>query len=155
VYRKDILERKSFFQKFYVEAIFFISITILVNSCLTLSSLEVFWNTLLFMDTVNERYGSDDRILLFIENKTDEILVVRSVGFDGQMVGAELIRISKHKEVKIKITKGRKINIIGGNTGVQYLEMECNVDSETVTVYPCRFYGEVRESINYPSPFAR
>jgi hypothetical protein len=118
---------------FFIFSVFFIIITI--NSC---STLEGFWNTLLFMDTLNERDDSVEKIIVFIENKTDEMVVVRAVAFDGESVGAELTRISKQSEAKIKITKGRKINIIGGRTGARYMETECTVDSETITIYPSR-----------------
>jgi hypothetical protein len=118
---------------FFLFSVFFIIITI--NSC---STLGVFWDTLLFMDTLNERDASVEKIMVFIENKTDETVVVRAVAFDGESVGAELTRISKQSEKKIEITKGRKINIIGGHTGVRYIETECIVDSETLTIYPSR-----------------
>jgi hypothetical protein len=128
----SVLKTIFHYAKKFFSVIFIITTT---NSC---STIEGFWNTLLFMDTINERDDSMDKIFVFIENKTDEMVVVRSVAFDGQSVGAELTRISKQNEVKIKITKGRKINIIGGRTGVQYMETECTVDSETITVYPSR-----------------
>ncbi|MDR2534748.1 MAG: hypothetical protein LBD29_01785 [Treponema sp.] len=88
------------------------------------------------MDTLNERDESDEKILVFIENKTDELLVVRAVAFDGELVGAELTRIPKQSEITLTITKGRIINIIGGRTSVRYIEMQCNIDSETITIYP-------------------
>jgi hypothetical protein len=130
----------------YAKRIFFVYfIIITINSC---STIGVFWDTLLFMDTVNERVDSTEKILVFIENKTDEMVAVRSVAFDGQSVGAELTRISKQNKVTIKITRGRKINIIGGRTGVQYMETECAVDSETITVYPSRELVHVKQEGN-------
>jgi hypothetical protein len=105
------------------------------------------WNMLLYSDTQNEVYhDSEDKITLFIENKTNETLVIRIIAFDGQLVGAELIRIPpKQGEVAIRVTKERKIRILGGNTGKLYIEMVCAVDNETVIVSPSVVKAELRE----------
>ncbi|MDR0524834.1 MAG: hypothetical protein LBG90_03070 [Spirochaetaceae bacterium] len=108
---------------------------ILLQSC---ALTEGLWNILLVADTWTERFNSDEKIQLFIDNKTDEIILVRALGFDKQTPGVELARIPKQSEALIKVTKGRKIELTGGNSRIRYREITVTEDSETVTVFPVR-----------------
>jgi hypothetical protein len=65
------------------------------------------------MDSVDERRDSEEKIQIFIENKTNEILVIY---VNDYLKGAELARVAKGKEQRINITKGRTIYVSGGNT---------------------------------------
>jgi hypothetical protein len=97
-------------------------------SCEILSGI---YKTMVFLDSVNERHDAEGKIEIFIDNKTNETLIIFVNGFKK---GAELSRILQGKEQRIKITKGRTIYISGGNTGKDYCEIICDDDGETFTI---------------------
>jgi hypothetical protein len=106
----------------------FIPIFIIMSSCSILAAIS---ETLIFLDSVNETIDSEEKIQIFIENKTNEAIVVF---VNGYLKGAELARISKGKEEMIKITKGRTIYVSGGITQKKYREIICDADSEVYII---------------------
>ena len=107
---------------------FFTIILLAISSC---STLPAIFEMLVFLDSVNETIGSEEKIKIFIENKTSETIVIF---VNGYLKGADLARIPRGKEKEIKITKGRTIYISGGTTQKEYGKIICDVDSETIII---------------------
>jgi len=92
--------------------------------------------------TISSRDKEDDirgNIHVYIENKTNEIILVNIVylDIDGKKTGKsmELARVSKSEIKMINISKGRRVSVTGGNTRKEYFETICENDYETFVIY--------------------
>jgi hypothetical protein len=101
--------------------IFLISIT--TSSCIEfLKATKPYWET----KDEDGVYGYYYKI--YLENKTDEIVVV--FYYDGRRVGS----IQKGKIKAFNIERGGSIYIIGRNSQRQYLSVICGRDQMTVII---------------------
>jgi hypothetical protein len=95
-------------------------------------------NTISSKDKENDIPGY---VHVYIENKTDEIIVVNLVDLDsyGEKTGktVELARVPKGEIKMLNIQKGRrkKISVMGGHTRKIYLESVCETDFETFVIF--------------------
>jgi hypothetical protein len=108
--------------------IFFVIMSTIFFSC---TSLVAIIDTIQFLDSATERGENEGDIVIFIDNRTDEILIIF---VNGYKKGVELARILPKNEQKLSISKGRTIYISGGNTGKDYSEIICDNDGETFTI---------------------
>jgi hypothetical protein len=47
---------------------------------------------------------------------------------------SQIARISPHSSQEIRVKQGRTIRIIGGNTGIEYMNIEC-LYTDFITIY--------------------
>jgi len=107
---------------------FLIIIFITITSCQALSAI---YHTFIIIDSASERLDKEDQIYIYIDNKTNETLVLYVSGYN---TGVELARISQREVKEIKITKGRTIYISGGNSQINYLMISCDNEGELFTI---------------------
>jgi hypothetical protein len=100
--------------------------------CLTLDSCAGLYETLVFMNSIEEQDNRHGRIMFFVDNQTDEALVLF---VNGYFKGAELARVPLGSMQGIYISKGRTIYVSGGNTQREYGQWECNNESEVFSIY--------------------
>jgi len=123
---------------FYILCVLFIST---ISSC---KLLAVIIDIGTVTDTVSSNNKDNDiigNVQIYIENKTDEIIVVfaklkRTIYEKGnENMEIDLARIPKGKMKKINVKKGMEIYIIGGHTQRKYREIVCDIDQETIVIY--------------------
>jgi hypothetical protein len=85
-----------------------------------------------FMDSVEPQDDRYSRIMVFVDNQTNEILILF---VNGYFKGAELARIPPKTMQGFYISKGRKIYVSGGTTQREYGQWECNNESEIFSIY--------------------
>jgi hypothetical protein len=89
-------------------------------------------------DTINEQKDTEGKIVVSLENKTDEILAIFLVAefYPGnKKLWSQIARISPHSLQEVRVTQGKTIRIIGGNTGIEYTDIEC-LYADFITIYP-------------------
>ena len=91
-----------------------------------------------FSDAAAERIDSEDKILIFLENRTNELLVV-FVQSLNERAEAELARLAPHSVNDIRISRERVIRIVGGNSGATYGKLLCDYDGLSYIVYPLTY----------------
>jgi hypothetical protein len=110
--------------------------TIIVSViCLTLDSCAgapLLYETLVFMNSIEAQDDRHGRIMFFIDNQTNEVLVLF---VNGYFKGAELARVPAGSMRGIYISKGRTIYVSGGTTHREYGLWECNNESEVFSIY--------------------
>jgi hypothetical protein len=91
------------------------------------------------LSSVNKEDDIQGNIHVYIENKTDEIILVNHIYLDigGEKTGKslELGRVSKSEIKMLNIKKGITIFFIGGNTRKVYFETICEKDYETFVIW--------------------
>jgi hypothetical protein len=109
--------------------------------------------TFLLHDTLNEETELEKKLVMTLENKTDEILTIFLVEelFPGnKKLWAQIARIPPHNSKEVKVTQGKTIRIIGGNTRIEYMDIEC-IYEDFITVYPQKNIPYVPDNSSRPT----
>jgi hypothetical protein len=103
-------------------------------------------------DTLNEENEYEKKLVMTLENKTDEILAIFLVAeflFENKKLWAQIAKIPPHSIQEVKVTEGRTIRIIGGNTRIEYTDIEC-LYADFITIYPQKNIPYVPENSGPP-----
>jgi uncharacterized protein (UPF0248 family) len=132
----------KFGKKAMVYGLLAIVLLLYINSCASLLLAG------LIHDTITEGNDTEEKIVISLENKTNEILIIFLLAefFPGnKKLWAQVARIPAHSIQEVRVSRGRTIRIIGGNSRIEYTDIEC-IDENFFTIYPQRNIPYVPEN---------
>jgi uncharacterized membrane protein YdjX (TVP38/TMEM64 family) len=100
-----------------------------MNSCAAIQYLYMTASIAQAMDISAEERDPGEKVTVVIDNRTGETLVIFAE------YGAQLARPPARTTAQIRVVRGRKLRITGGNTGFLYMEVTCKEDGEAFVVY--------------------
>ena len=115
--------------------LFFVILSINTCSCTMIRIMDDI-NT---FSSRNKEEHISGNIFVYIDNRTNELLVVYLIYFDiiDDKIerSMEIARVSKGETKMVNIKTGRAISVMGGNTRKTYIKQICEKDQETFTIW--------------------
>jgi uncharacterized protein (UPF0248 family) len=108
--------------------------------------------SLLLASLINEQKDTEGKIVISLENKTDETLALFLVEefFPGnKKLWVQLARIPPHTIQEVRVSQGKTIRIIGGNSRIEYTDIAC-IYEDFIIIYPQKNIPYVPENVSHP-----